>query len=135
MSKKLAIPLIIAAFIIGVVAGGWCVSALWGHLNMQLMTKTAAAEAGLDVAVLKELRANNDTNAIGLLETRLDSSVMELGYNLNNIPQNKRDPQDLQTLQIAKSYREKYPHPNPGYPIIDQMVSNAFLLVSAQPDK
>jgi hypothetical protein len=137
MSKKLAIPLIIVAFIIGMIVGGWSISFFWEHLNRDLMTSSAAAETSLDVAILKELRTkNNVTNAIDVLEIRLDSSIGELGLYLNEIPKIKRDPQDLKSLQIAKNYREKYPrtypHTDVDYSEIDQFVSNAFLLVSDQ---
>lgn len=135
MNKKLAIPLIIVAFILGVIAGGWGISVFWGHLSMGLITKSEAAETSLDVAVLEKLRAHNVTNAIDALEIRLDGSIGELGFYLSGIPKNKRDPQDLKVLQMAKSYREKYPHPHIDYPEIDQMVSNAFLLVEDQINK
>ena len=99
---------------------------------MRLITKAASAETSIDVRLLERLRANNITNTIEGLETRLDGSIGELGIYLKDIPKNKRDPQDIKSLQMAKSYREKYPRTNIDYPEIDQMTSNAFLLVSDQ---
>ena len=88
----------------------------------------------MDVSYLKMLRANNVTNTVDILETELDGSISDLGFNLSKIQKAKRDPQELKTLLRAKEYREQFPHTN-EYSQIDQMVSNAFLLVSNQADK
>jgi hypothetical protein len=134
MNKALAISLIFAAFIIGAIGGAWCITYCWHYLSIGLITRSSAAEASADVKILEQLRADNVTNSIAALETRLDGSIGELGLYMNKISKADRDPQALKALQMAKEYREKYPHPHTDYPEIDQMVSNAFSLVSDQGD-
>jgi hypothetical protein len=137
VNKKLAIALIVVAFVIGIIAGGWGVGHVFGRLTVRLITSNAAAQTSIDVALLKRLRANNVTNTVGVLETELDGSVSALGFYMGETPKANREPQQLKALQIAKEYREKYPqtYTNADEIVMSQMVSNAFLLVSDQTNK
>jgi hypothetical protein len=135
MNKKPAIILIVVAFIIGVIGGGWSVAYIYGQITMRLITSTEAADTSMDVALLKQLRADDVSNATDLLEVQLDGSVGTLGLYMSNVPKAKRDPLLLKTLQTAKTYLEKFPYTNSSNPEIDQSVSNAFSLVSDQNGK
>jgi hypothetical protein len=127
MSKKLAITLIVTAFVVGAIGGGWSVGYIFNHITMRLIYMSETANAGTDVALLNRIRSNNVTNAVDVLETKLDTSVGMLGFYFKDIPESER-VEVSKTLQEVKAYRDKFPHTN-DYPEINQAISNAFLLV------
>jgi hypothetical protein len=127
MNKKLAITLIVAAFIVGTIGGGWSVAYVLNHITMRLFYATDADDAVTDVALLNRVRSNNVTDVVDVLETRLDGSVAKLGFYFKDIPESER-AEVLKTLHRVKEYRDKFPHTN-DVPEINQAVSNAFLLI------
>ena len=128
MNKKLAIILIVTAFVVGAIGGGWSVGYIFNDITMRLIYTSETKNAATDVALLNRIRSNNVTNAVDVLETDLDGSVGMLGLYLKNIPKTER-VEVLKTLQMVKEYRDKFPHSNDYYPEINQVDSNAFLLV------
>jgi hypothetical protein len=128
MNKKLAIILIVTAFVVGAIGGGWSVGYIFNDITMRLIYTSETKNAATDVALLNRIRSNNVTNAVDVLETDLDGSVGMLGLYLKNIPKTER-VEVLKTLQRVKEYRDKFPHSNDYYPEINQVDSNAFLLV------
>jgi len=77
----------------------------------------SATDASFDVRVLTDLRSGKTNEAIKLLETRLDGSVMTFSYD--------HDPKYYKLLNGVKEYRSKYPHKS-GSPVIDAAVARAF---------
>lgn len=134
MSKKLAIVLIVGAFLIGGFTGFITTNYYWTRFTNTFYSTSLAADIGTDTLLLNSLRTKKLTNAIDLLEVELDGSVIGLGVYLHNLPESSRDPMQLKILQQAKDYRSKFPRKN-GFPLSDQMVSNAFSLVSMKTHK
>jgi hypothetical protein len=136
MSKGFAIFLIVIAFVVGVVAGGWIVGGwIVGDfytsrvLSHEVWTKEQE-QMGEQLSLLTSLRQNDTTNTIEHLETRLDSSILTLGFYLKYDSNVKSEPKILKKIQMAKSYREKYPHKTSDHPEIDESVSNILSLVN-----
>jgi hypothetical protein len=129
MSKKLAIPLIVAAFIIGVIGGGWYVAHAYNHFTSNLICNNAGAEIGGEVHVLDLLRKNDITNAVDLMEVNLNGSLETLGLFITTDPKEEIDSNTVKMLRIGKAYRDKYPF-NSDDPSVDQIVSNALLQVA-----
>jgi len=53
---------------------------------------------------------------------------------VNDVPKSKIDPQDLKSLRIAKSYRDKFPSTNEDAEI-SRTISNGFLLLDVKTNK
>jgi hypothetical protein len=134
MNKKLAIILIIIAFLIGAGGGFFSTNYFWLNFMGKFYSTSLAAQTGIDVHLLNSLRSNNVTNAIDLLEIELDGSVVGLGTYLRDIPESRRDSTQMKILGRAKEYRSKFPHESSSS-LGDQMISNAFLLVDVQTNK
>ncbi len=134
MNKKLTIVLIIVAFLVGVVGGGWTVSYFSARSMERFYSITLVAQTGMDVSRLNRLRANNVSKAIEILEIELDGSLVGLGVYLHHIPESLRDPTAIKILQMAKKFRSKFPHKSDD-PLSNQMVSNAFSLVEFETNK
>jgi hypothetical protein len=128
MNKKLVIVLIVAAFVVGAIGGGFGISYFWVRFVNKFFVTTEAAQAGIDVSVLNCIRKNDVTNAAELLETELDGSLIGLSAYVESTPKAQRDQMDMKIIQRAKDYRSKFPHEN-SEPEINQAISNAFLLV------
>jgi hypothetical protein len=133
MRKKLAIALIVVAFLVGAVGTGLAVGYFYNRSALRLVCLSEAAKAGMDVSVLNQLQANNITNAIRLLDTQLDGSLITLWFFRNDITPSDRDT-TLGILRKAKEYRAKFPHRS-GSPTIDESVSNALSLVDVSVEK
>jgi cobalamin-dependent methionine synthase I len=129
MDKKLAVSLIVAAFLVGAVGAGVTVGYSYNRMALRLVCLSETAKAGMDVGVLNQLQANNITNAIRLLDTELDGSLVTLWFFRDDIRPSDRDI-TLGTLRKAKEYRAKFPHQGDSS-TIDETVSNAFSLVDA----
>jgi hypothetical protein len=134
MNKKIAIILIIIAFLIGAGSGFFLTNYFWSNFMGKFYSTSLSAQTGMDVQLLKSLRSNNVTNAIDLLEIELDSSIVGLGVYLNNVPQSKRDSIQIKMLQRAKEYRSQFPYKEDSV-LSERMISNAFLLVNVQTNK
>jgi hypothetical protein len=68
----------------------------------------AEADALQAKIVLIELREGHRTNALELLESQIDTSVIMLDQSLTNLSGTERDSA-LGTLRLLKAYREAYP--------------------------
>ena len=78
MSKKLAITLIITAFLIGAIVASGAVGYFFNRFGLRLAYTVEAERTIMDVSVLNQLQANNVTNAVRQLDTELDGSLMSL---------------------------------------------------------
>jgi len=132
MNKKIAIILIVAAFLIGVVGGGWRVNHFLNRTTHQKIETSIIAlelgEVGNNVAILTQIRSNNLTNGIDRLESNLDGSLLVLiGSQTFDMPQFQRE-QLQNAFRIAKDYRNKFPHEN-EQPEVSRAITKAFSLV------
>ena len=131
MTKGFTIFTIIIAFVVGVVAGGWVVGDCYtSRVLSHEVWANEQAQMGEQLFLLTNLRQNNTTNIIQDLETRLDCSISTLDYFIKFDPSAKYSSAIREKLQMAKSYREKYPHKTRGHPEIDESVSNILSLVN-----
>ncbi len=131
MSKTRAFLLALAALVIGAVAGGGGVSKFWGRFTGDLSAGSMAAEASTTVGILKRLRAGDSTNAVELLEIKLDGALIGLGAFLPNIPEARRDPLHIKVVRTARDYRAQFPRTNDS-PEIAEGVAHAFTLLDGQ---
>jgi hypothetical protein len=134
MNKKLAVVLVIVAFLAGAIGGATGTNYFWKRFMNTFYSTSLAEEIGTDVVLLNQLRANNVTNAADFLEIRLNGSLVGLGVYLQNIPESRRDPTQVGILGQAKEYRSKFPYKD-SFPLGDQMISNAFSLVNMKTNK
>ena len=131
MNKKIATILIVVAFFSGVIGGGGIAACILNHGTMRLIYLTEISNAETDVALLNRIRSNHASEAVAVLETKLDGSLGLLGLYFKDIPKSER-VQALKTLQRVKEYRDRFPYTN-DYTEINLVVSNAFsLLVTNQ---
>jgi len=133
MSKQSSI-LAIAAFFVGFIIGAPGVFFFYGRLTNRLIIGSNQAEVGTTVVLLKELRAGNTTNAIEVLETRLDGDLIEFGSIFTDPRDLKRDPLYIKTLQRARDYRIQFPHKSASAEI-DEATAKAFGLLDAQTER
>jgi len=131
MSKTHAFLLALAALVIGAVGGGWAVSKFWGRFTSNLSTGSMAAEASTTVGILKRLRAGDSTNAVELLEIKLDGALVGLGAFLPEIPEARRDPLHIKVIRTARDYRAQFPRTNDS-PEIAEAIAQAFILLDGK---
>jgi glucose dehydrogenase len=131
MSKRAAIILAVLTLLIGIVAGGWAVGLFYGRLTTRLIVGQLTAEASTTTVILKRLRAGNTTNAVELLEIKLDGDLIGLGAMLADPREFKRDPQYIKTIQMVRDYRTQFPRKS-GSPEVDAGADKAFDLLNGQ---
>jgi hypothetical protein len=131
MSKNAAIILAVITLLIGVVAGGWAVGIFYGRLTTRLIIGQLTAEASTTTVTLKRLRAGNTTNAVELLEIKLDGDLIGLGAMLTDPRELKSDPQYIKTLQMVRDYRTQFPRKSSS-PEVDAGADKAFDLLNGQ---
>lgn len=110
MSKRAAIILTVAALLVGVVAGGWSVAALYGRLTSRVIIGSLTSDASMTVAQLKHLRAGDTTNVIELMESKLDGDLIGLTPFIADPHDLKSDPVYFDTLRHVRDYRARFPH-------------------------
>jgi hypothetical protein len=134
MNKKLAIFLIIAAFLIGSIISYKTTSRKYEN-EIQISSENEnAAYAQNSVYLLNFLRTNNSAKAIENLEMNLDWDLFGLNYSMSNAPKSPLDPYFLKDIQIAKEYRDQFPHKSDS-PSLDGEISNIFLRVNTLTNK
>jgi hypothetical protein len=131
MRSRSSITFALAALIVGIVIGGGGFAALYGRFTNHFFITSSATEAVTTVVILKQLRAGNTTNAVEILEMKLDEDLMTLGSFLDNPRDLKSDPHYIKTLQMARDYRIQFPH-NSSSPLVDEATAKAFGLLDAQ---
>jgi hypothetical protein len=133
MNKKLAIVLIVIAFVAGIIAGGLAYRHYAGRAFEQFNAIMATFHAEGTVDTLKLLRSNDITNSIEGLEMELDENLAVLNQTVDYLPEPARD-EELKVLQKAKAYRAKFPRKTQS-PEIDQAVSNVLSRVEVSNNK
>jgi len=134
MNKKLAIVLIVVAFVIGAIGGAWAMRIFYNSFMLRFASSGETSKIVNDVTALTWIRKNDVTNAVEFLENDLDSSLMYFSILVNDVPKSKIDPQDLKSLRMAKSYRDKFPYTNEDVEI-SQTISKRFLLLDVKTNK
>ena len=113
-----------AAFIVGGVAGG---AAGWHYGAVRLLNhwvQEQADDVRGDIAVLRQLRGGNASQAAEMLESRLDDDLIRLvpeGYPLGKETSNATAP----ALGEAKQYRAEHPRRSKRA-FVDEMVRNVL---------
>jgi hypothetical protein len=87
-----------------------------------------SADIGMMLHILMALREGRTTNAIELLEGRLDTDIIGFAASFKEMPQEQREWLGLHSLSEARWYRDKFPHKHP-YQNVDDGVAQAFKLL------
>jgi uncharacterized protein YneF (UPF0154 family) len=144
MNKKLAIILIVVAFIVGAVAAGGSVGYFFVQrlviinkiLDYQFQCQPELSTSLVTISALKKFRSDktSNSNAVEYLEYQLDCAVAGLGRYVGHLPLSERDPRSvtMTILRLDKKYREQFPHTNQDV-LIQKEVEQAFLLVNDLP--
>ncbi|MDB6124383.1 MAG: hypothetical protein JWQ71_3376 [Pedosphaera sp.] len=93
-----------------------------------------AADMGATLHILKALREGRTTNAIELLEGRLDTDIIGLAASFKEMPEAQQEWLGLHSLSEARWYRDKYPHKH-RYQNVDDGVAQAFELLPKKSEK
>ncbi len=129
-SKLYAFLIFLAGSLIGVIVGGYGGSYLAASAVINNWVNSQTKDGRAEVDILRQLRADEQENAIEILESELDKDIVSL------LPEyhEKFRIQDLtltsinETLLYAKRYRTEYPRESQGK-LIDQDVARALALV------
>jgi hypothetical protein len=87
-----------------------------------------SADIGVTLHILMALREGRTTNAIELLEGRLDTGVIGFAASFKELPKDQREWLGVRALSEARWYRDKYPHKH-RYPSVDEGVADAFKIL------
>jgi lipid-binding SYLF domain-containing protein len=101
------------------------------YLNSYLaasITTQYTADASLAIALLEQLRAKYSTEAVELVEMRLDGALIGLSSSLSAMPKPERPAIALQTLQRAKEYRTRFPR-KVADPTIEEELTRGWKLL------
>jgi hypothetical protein len=131
MNKTNTIPLMLAAFIVGVVVAGLGVAHYYNGMTRDILVGSSAVETGNMVATLTRYRMGKETNVVELLEKHLDGEFMRLDRLLAENPASIRDRGVYVMLKSAREYRAKYPH-EARSPQIDKATARVFSLLDQQ---
>jgi hypothetical protein len=130
VNKSTTVVLIFVALMIGLALGGMAVFHFGTRFIGYGTINAESAEAAVTVHALERLRAGDTNGAEDLLESRLDGALISVKSFLQSVPTTRRDTNAIQTLRLAKSYRDKFPRKT-STPEVDQAVAQAL----AFPDK
>ena len=134
MNKKIAIALIIAAFLIGSIIGHQIASRKFEKILQVSSENTASGWANNSIWLLNVLRTNNTAKAISNLEMNLDWQLIDLNYSMSNAPASPLNPYFYKSIQRAKEYRSQFPYKSDSQ-LEDEGVSNILLHVNALTNK
>ena len=84
-----------------------------------------SADMGVTLHILMALREGRTTNAIELLEGRLDTDIIGFAASFRAMPEAQREWLGLHSLSEARWYRDKFPHKH-RYQNVDDGVAQAF---------
>ena len=93
-----------------------------------------SADIGVTLHVLMALREGRTTNALELLEARLDTDVIGFAASYKELSGTQRDRLDLHSLSEARWYRDKFLH-TPRYPSADEDVTEALKILDEKTTK
>ncbi len=99
----------VISFLLGVAV---TVIAAWIPLSRYFATFSAnvsASEIVFSAGALNALRSGDTTNAMELLEIKLDGGIIGLGSMLEEMPAHRHHKNQIKQMKAAWDYRTKYP--------------------------
>ncbi len=87
-------------------------------------------QSSVTLGYLNALRKGQTDEAISLMETHLDTHIVQLGDVLSAMPAAERNPQSLKVISEFRDYRAKYPHPTHN-PFISNGLPKAYKLLDS----
>jgi hypothetical protein len=146
MNNKLAIILIVAAFIVGAVVAGGSVRYFFVQrqvtlnkiLDYQSECQPEISTSLVSIPALKMLRSGDksSSNTVEYLELQLDYSVagIEKYIEHHSLSESNSFPAILKVLRSAKRYREQFPHTNQDASV-QKDIEQAFSMVNDPPNR
>lgn len=107
---------------------------LFDEYSSAAIAQQDSADMGVTLHILVALREGRTTNAIELLEGRLDTDIIGFASNFREMPEAQREWLGLHSLSEARWYRDKFPHKHP-YQNVDDGVAQAFQLLPKKSEK
>jgi len=144
MNKRSATVLAVVALIVGVVAGGWSVAAVYKHRINRMIADykyqknemgigRLTADADRRVFQLRYLRAGNTTNVIKDEEFELENDLIDLELYLPDSNEFRSYPPYMDSLRDVKAYRAQFPYKWPSS--VEEGVSEVFTLLDVQTNR
>ena len=93
-----------------------------------------SADIGVTLHILMALREGRTTNAIELLEGRLDTDIIGFAASYKELPSTQREWLGLHSLWEARWYRTKFPHKH-RYQNVGEGVSKALKVLDDKSTK
>lgn len=93
-----------------------------------------SADIGVTLHILMALREGRTTNAMELLEGRLDSDIIGFTSSYKELPSSQREWLGLHSLSEARWYRSKFPFKH-RYQNVDDGVADAFKMLDEKTTK
>jgi hypothetical protein len=93
-----------------------------------------SADIGVTLHILMALREGRTTNAMELLEGRLDTEIIGFAASYKELPSTQREWLGLQPLSEARWYRTKFPHKH-RYQSVDEGVAEALKVLDEKSTK
>ena len=107
-SKLLITVALVATLFVGFFIGRFQAGRSWDQFFLHYVYQRDSLETMHHARVLTYLRDGRETNALTILETLLDSSLITfIGYDID--PKAQREASVLRAIEAARDYRTKYP--------------------------
>jgi hypothetical protein len=107
---------------------------LFNEYSSASLAQQHSADMGVTLHILMALREGRTTNAIELLEGRLDTDIIGFAASYKEMPKTDREWLSLHSLSEAHWYRDKFPHKH-RYQNVDDGVAEAFQLLPKKSEK
>ena len=123
---KLLLCLVGAAGIaVGVVIGGYAAFRFGTRFIANTTIDRESGSALFALSSIEKLRNNDNSGVLELSEQYLDSAVVSLGGNLQQVPQGQAKSRAMRVLKKVEEYRERYPRKT-SFPAVDDAVKEAL---------
>jgi hypothetical protein len=106
MNKSSTCLLLFTVAVVSIPVGGCSTAAV---LNQRLAVSDATS-AARDIALLRLLHKGDTNAAIDKLEQDLDRRILLLETQIEDIPEQRRDPAVVSVLEKARAYRAEHPY-------------------------
>lgn len=144
MSKRAAIFLAVLALILGAIAGGWIVTAIYSHRTNrmimdykyrenQMAISSLTSDAEIRVHELRHLRAGNTSNMIEEEEGFLEGDLINLELYVADRNDIVWYPPYMDAIREVKAYRSEFPPKEP--PSVEKGVAEVFTLLDGQTNR
>ena len=102
------------------------------YANVTIVSRSSA-DLGIKLHLLFDLRNGRTNEAIRMLELQMRSDVVGFAASYRELPAEVREKVGLTAFKEARDYCRKFPAKN-GQPDLDQMLTNAFMLLDDESD-